>query len=45
MYFSHSPDERGLNISNERSVLLRFRYMFEMEKCIQVAYLEYRYQQ
>ena len=26
---SHSQDERGLNIANERSILLNFRYIFE----------------
>ena len=29
---SHSRDERGLNIANGRSVLLKFRYIFEIEK-------------
>ena len=38
---SHSRYERGLNIPNDRSVLLRFRYTFEIEKYIQVAYLEF----
>ena len=37
----HSRDERGLNIPNDQSVLLRFRYTFEIEKYIQVAYLEF----
>ena len=32
----------GLNIPNGRSVLLKFRYIFEIEKYIQVVYLEFR---
>ena len=42
VFDSHSRDERGLNIPNGRSVLLKFRYIFEIEKYIQVAYLEFR---
>ena len=42
VFHSHSRDERGLNIPNGRSVLLNFRYIFEIEKYIQVAYLEFR---
>ena len=42
---SYSPDERGLNIANRRSVLLKFRYIFKIEKYTQVAYLEYKDQQ
>ena len=38
---SHSRDDRVLNIPNDRSVLLRFRYAFEIKKYIQVAYLEF----
>ena len=45
VFDSHSRDERWLNIANERSVLLKFQYIFEIEKYIQVAYLEYRDQQ
>ena len=45
VFDSHSRDERGLNIANGRSVLLKFRYIFEIEKYIQVAYLKYRDQQ
>lgn len=42
---SPSWDERVLNFVNGRSALLNFRYIFEIEKYIQVAYLEYRNQQ
>ena len=42
VFDSHSRDERGLNIPNGRSVLLKFSYIFEIEKYIQVAYLEFR---
>ena len=42
---SHSRDKRGLNTANGRSVLLKFRYIFEIEKYIQAAYLEYREKQ
>ena len=40
VFDSHSREERRLNISNSRSVLLKFRYICEIEKYIQVAYLE-----
>ena len=39
VFDSDIRDERGLNIPNGRSVLLKFRYIFEIEKYIQVAYL------
>ena len=42
VFDSHRRDERGLNIPNGRLVLLKFRYIFEIEKYIQVAYLEFR---
>ena len=42
VFDSHSREERRLNISNSRSVLLKFRYICEIEKYIQVAYLEFR---
>ena len=42
---SHSRDKRGLDTANGRSVLLKFRYIFEIEKYIQVAYLVYREKQ
>ena len=35
VFHSHSWDERRLNIANGRSVLLKVRYIFEIEKCIQ----------
>ena len=41
VFDSHRRDEKGLNIPNGRSVLLMFRYIFEIEKYIQVAYLEF----
>ena len=37
-----SRDERGLNVVDETSVLMRFRDLYELEKHLQVAYLEYR---
>ena len=45
VFDSHGGDEMGLNIANGRSVLFKFRYIFKIEKYIQVAYLEYRDQQ
>ena len=42
VFHSHSQDERRLNIANWRSILLKFRYIFEIEKYMQVAYLEYK---
>ena len=42
MFDSHSLDERGLSIVNESSVLLKFKYLIEHEKYIQIAYLQYR---
>ena len=42
VFDSHSRDERGLNIPNGRSILLKFRYIFEIEKYLQVVYLEFR---
>ena len=41
VFDSHRRDEKGLNIPNGRSVLLTFRYIFEIKKYIQVAYLEF----
>ena len=41
VFGSHCRDERRSSIANGRSVLLKFRYIFEIEKNIQVAYLEY----
>ena len=45
VFDSHRRDERGLNISNCRLVLLKFRYIFEIEKYIQTSYLEFSKQQ
>ena len=38
----HSRDERGLSVIDGTSVLMKFNDLFEIEKLIQVAYLEYR---
>ena len=43
VFDSHSRDEGGINIPNGRSVLLKLRYIFEIAKYIQVAYLEFRW--
>ena len=45
VFDSYCRDERGLNIANRRSVYLKFRYIFENGKYIQVAYLGYKDQQ
>ena len=45
VFDSHRRDERGLNIPNGRLVLLKFRYIFEIEKYIQASYLEFSKQQ
>ena len=42
LFDSHSRDHRGLSVPHGTSVLLRFKDLFEIEKYIQVAYLEYR---
>ena len=42
LFKSHSRDERGLIVSNGTSVLLKFSSLLEIEKYIQVIYLEYR---
>ena len=34
VFDSHSRDERGQNIANVRSVLLKFRHIFEIAKYI-----------
>ena len=41
----HSRDKKELNIPNGPSVLLKFRYIFEIENYLQVAYLEFRFKQ
>ena len=38
----HGRDERGLSVIDGTSVLMKFNDLFEIEKHIQVAYLEYR---
>ena len=42
MFDSHSRDERGLFVEYGSSVLMEFKDIFELEKYIQVAYLEFR---
>ena len=39
---SHSRDERRLSVVDGTSVLMKFNDLFEIEKYIQVAFLEYR---
>ena len=45
LFDSHNRDERGLSVIDGTSVLMKFNDIFEIEKYIQVAYLEYRYKQ
>ena len=42
LFDSHSRDERWLSMIHGTSVLMKFNDLFENEKCIQKAYLEYR---
>ena len=42
LFDSHSRDERGLSVTDETSVLMKFRDLYELDKYLQVAYLEYR---
>ena len=42
MFDSHGRDERGLSIVGGTSVLLKFSDLREVEKYIQVLYLEYK---
>ena len=42
LFDSHSRDERGLNVIDGTSVFMKFNDLFEIEKYIQVSYLEYR---
>ena len=42
LFDSHIRDERGLRVDPGTSVLLKFRDLTEVEKYIQVFYLEYR---
>ena len=40
LFDSHSPDERLLSMSDGTSVLMKFIDLYELEKYLQVAYLE-----
>ena len=40
--YYYSYDERGLSVVDGSSVLMKFRDLYELEKYLQVAYLEYR---
>ena len=40
LFNSQSRDERGLSVVDETSVLMKFRHLYELEKYLQVAYLE-----
>ena len=42
LFDSHSCDERGLSVVNGTSVLMKLRDCYELEKHLQVAYLENR---
>ena len=42
LFDSHSRDERGLSVVAGTSVLIKFKHLYELEKYLQVAYLEYR---
>ena len=42
LFASQSPHEKGLSIVDGTSVIMEFNDLFEIEKYIQVAYLEYR---
>ena len=42
LFDSHSRDERGLVVEDGQSVLLKFRDLLQVEKYIQVVYLEFR---
>ena len=42
LFDSHSRDEQGLSVAGGTSVLLNFSDLMEVEKYIQVFYLEYR---
>ena len=41
LFDSHSRDERGLSMIDGTSVLMKFRDFYELNKYLQVAYLEY----
>ena len=42
LFDSHSRDERGLSVVDGTSVLIKFKHLYELEKYLQVTYLEYR---
>ena len=42
VFDSQSRDKKGLNNPNGQLVLLQFRYIFEIEKYVQVTYLEFK---
>ena len=42
LFDSHSRDEGGLSVVDGASVLMKFRDLYELEKYLQVAYVEYR---
>ena len=42
LFDSHSRDEGTLSVVDGTSVLMKFRDLYELEKYLQVAYLEYR---
>jgi len=42
LFDSHSRDERGLTVPDGKSCLLKFANINELEKYIQVFYLEFR---
>ena len=42
LFDSNSRDEGDLSVVDATSVLMKFRDLYELEKCLQVAYLEYR---
>ena len=42
LFDSHSRDERGLSAAGGTSFLLKFSHLMEVDKYIQVFYLEYR---
>ena len=45
LFDSHSFDERGFGVVDGTSVLMKFRNLYELEKYLQAAYLEYRNRQ
>ena len=42
IFDSHSREEKGLSVVDGTTVLMKFRDLYELEKYLQVAYLEYR---